>query len=137
MKKTFSFLIMVFVGGIMISKAQSEKTVPPPPPPKEPPKVDIKKFQPPVPSDAAKSSKAFMKRNPAVANIWMEEYLTIIKFKSGKKEKYDLKNEAEKKSFVEKYGEPPINPPKIVEVKKFKPLPPPPPKEPAKVKEII
>ena len=129
MKKVFSVLAMLFIAGLMISNAQSEKK--PPPPPKEPPKVDIKKFKPPVvvKSEFAKENYAFLKRNPTVANIWIEDNLTIIKLKSGKKEKYNLKNELEKKSFVEKYGTPPINPPKVVDIKKFKPPPPPPPIE--------
>ena len=65
-----------------------------------------------------------MKRNPTVANIWEEENTTVVKLKSGKKEKYKLTNEIEKKLFVDKYGEPPLSPPKVV----YKPAPPPPPK---------
>jgi NurA-like 5'-3' nuclease len=125
MKRIFSMMVLLFIIGVVNSIAQSEKKETPPP--KEPPKVDIKKFKPPVATEAVKSNNAFFKRNPTVANIWIEDNLTIIKLKSGKKEKYNLKNETEKNSFVERYGEPPIKPPKVVNIKKIK-APPPPPK---------
>ena len=129
MKSIASLITVLFITGTLNSHAQSEKNVPPPPPPKEPPNVDIRKFKPPVLSESAKQNNAFLKRNPTVATIWQEENTTIIRLKSGKKEKYNLKNETEKKSFVIKYGAPPIHPPRIVDIKtKFKPPPPPPPK---------
>jgi hypothetical protein len=124
MKKILSLFSMLLVIGTSISNAQTEKTVPPPPPPK----VNITKFKAPVLNEAGKSNNEFMKRNPTVANIWQEENITIVKLKLGKKEKYKLENEIEKKTFVDKYGEPPLNPPKVVNVKVYKPVPPPPPK---------
>jgi len=137
MKNIISLITVLFITGVL--NAQTEKKPPPPPPPKEPPRVDIKKFKPPMETEAVKSNNEFLKRNPTVANLWLQNNLTIVKLKSGKEEKYDLKDETEKKSFVEKYGEPPVKPPTIVEIKKYKPFvpPPPPPKKPEKSKEII
>jgi hypothetical protein len=126
MKKILFLTTMGLLTGIVYVNAQSEKAIPPPPPP--PPKLEIKKFKPPVLNASGKSNNEFIKRNPTVANIWMQkDDITIIKLRSGKEEKYNLKNETEKKSFIEKYGEPPMNPPKA-DIKKFKAPPPPPPK---------
>ena len=136
MKKILSMLVMLFIIGAVNINAQSEKEkLPPPPPaPKEIPKVDITKFKPPASNETIRSNNAFFKRNPTVANVWLDGTKTLIKLKSGKREEYNLTNEAERKSFVEKYGEPPVNPPRVIEIRKSKPpLPPPPPRP----KEVI
>ena len=127
MKKILSLPGLLLIIGASITNAQTEKTIPSPPPPK-PPKVDTTKFKPPVLTEAGKSNNEFMKRNPTVANVWEEENIIVVKLRSGKKEKYKFTNQTEKKSFVDKYGEPPLHPPKVVNVKVSKPAPPPPPK---------
>ena len=124
MKKILSLPILLLIIGTSITHAQTEKIVPPPPPPK----VETTKFKPPVLTEAAKSYNEFVKRNPSIESVWEEENTTVVKLKSGKKEKYKFTNQTEKKSFVDKYGEPPLSPPKVINVKVYKPSPPPPPK---------
>jgi len=131
MKKILFLTTMGLLTGIVYVNAQSEKAIPAPPPPKEPPKIVVKKFNPPVLNESGKQHNAFYKRNPSVANLnWKKSNTAVLKLKSGKEEKYNLDVETDKKSFVEKYGEPPLKPPSPpkVDITKFKAPPPPPPK---------
>jgi len=106
MKRKIAMLTALILVAVVAINAQSEKQKPPPPP-----KVDIVKFQPPV-SVGIASQKEFLKKNPDVSDInWQETKTIILKLKSGKEEKYNLTNEAEKKSFTDKYGKTPIQPP--------------------------
>lgn len=116
MKKTLTGLIALLFIGAGAANAQSEKQIKPPPPPPPPPKVELTKYVPPI-----IESKEFIRRNPSVANIeWSTEKI-IVRLKDGKTENYDLRNETEKKAFIDKYGLPPTTP-----------LPPPPPPAPPK-----
>ena len=96
---------------------------PPPPPPPTPPKVEVTAFAPPViVNDAVLEN--FYSRNETVSRIsWKNEKQITITRKDKTVETYNLKLEADKKLFNEKYGEAPA-----IQL----PPPPPPPKRPAK-----
>ena len=110
------------------------KDVPPPPPappeppaPCEPPPPPAPPTPPDPPSEEQQlpdDYETFLKRNPLVESLgWTVENKVIVRLKSGKEERYDLKDEKSNKQVTEKYGELPVAPPPP-------PLAPPPPPRP-------
>lgn len=92
MKKTFTMLAVVLIVGRGAAIAQSKTELPPPPPP------------PPAPAkivlhgnDANVSLTYFYEQNPMVSHVHSGDGTVILELKNGKKEKYDLANDAEKR----------------------------------------
>ncbi len=106
MKKIVTSLIALPIFFICEANAQSTKKLPPPPPPKP------LSTMPTKPKDPFKENQVFLKRNPSVGFVkWRSKEQIIIHLKDGKEENYNLKNENEKKIFIEQYGTPPTPPP--------------------------
>jgi hypothetical protein len=111
MKKLTSYLPVFAIAVMSAVTAYSQKEPPPPPPP---PKVIMK-------HPGAVTVKEFYKLNPSVSKVYaIEDKEIMIVLKDGTKEKYDIKNETEKRDFLNKYRKMPLLPP---------PPPPPPSKE--------
>lgn len=114
MRKTLTMLVLLLATGSWRAHAQTDKEMPPPPPPPLPPTVSMS-----TPDLSSYGSlDKFYKMNPSVANVQSRESKISLGLKNGEKEEYDLRNEKEKKSFLQKY--------------KLIPAPPPPPPPPAK-----
>ena len=122
MKKILLLFLLICFTGTLTLFAQTDKKVPPPPPPpkeevkREVKKVEMVKFTPPIAVIKEKDAEEFYSRNPSVSEIARQGNSLLVKLKNGTKEKYNLENEKEKKSFEEKYGDIPFQ------------APPPPPK---------
>jgi hypothetical protein len=111
MRKILSLLGLLMIFGAIDSSAQSEKTVPPPPPSK-PPKVKLTEFKPPILVESVEKFNAFLKRNPAIKDVYRpDSNIVILGLKSGKEEKYNFGNEVDRNLFFTKYGELPVKPP--------------------------
>lgn len=109
--------------GFLNAGAQDETVAPPPPPP--PPEIvkHIADADPPT-------DKEFLKRNKSVRSVhWNFENDIIITLKTGKEERYHLKDKKQVEAAESKYGMLPVAPPPP-------PLPPPPP-PPAPPKKTI
>jgi hypothetical protein len=113
MKKLTFYLPGFAIALITSISAYSQKEPPPPPQPPEPPKIVMK-------HPGKITVDEFYKRNPSVSKVYAKgDKRIMIELKDGTKEKYNIKDEKEKKNFFAKYGEVPLLPPP----------PPPPPKE--------
>jgi hypothetical protein len=67
---------------------------------------------PPVAPVPAKINDPFFKKNPNVRSIYIDDSEDLfITLKNGQKEKYSLKDAAEKKKVISKYGSLPMPPP--------------------------
>jgi hypothetical protein len=109
MKKLTSYLPVFGIAVMSAVTAYSQKEPPPPPP-----KVILK-------HPGAVTVKEFYKLNPSVSKVYaVEDKEIMVVMKDGTKEKYDIKNETEKRDFLNKYRKMPLLPP---------PPPPLPPKE--------
>jgi len=125
MKKRFFVAIAVLATSVVFAQQKKMKQPPPPPPP---PVVDVKEVPPPPPPpepvnppsktkmSLSKDYQSFLKRNPDVKEMDLNNNKIHIRLKSGKEEVYDLNNKEEVKKLKDKYGELPAPPP-----------PPPPP----------
>lgn len=101
------------------AQAQNNEKLPPPPPP-EPPRIETNKFTPPV---IVKDGEDFFTRNKNVENLsWQNSHIVTVHLKDKSKEKYNINDSKQKKTFTDKYGELPPPPP------------PPPPAPPKSVK---
>lgn len=131
-------LPLLFVACSIYAQAQKNQAAPPPPP--VPPKVEIKKFPPPVIKDekTLKNDKAFYNRNKNVSHLsWKEGHMVTVYLKDKSQEKYDLNNREQKKMFTDKYGESPVPPPPPPPASlKGKIKAPPPPPEPPKAGNV-
>jgi hypothetical protein len=111
MKKLTFYLPAFAIAMISSIGAYSQKEPPPPPPP---PKIVMK-------HPGTVTVDEFYKKNPSVSEVYAaENKRIIIELKDGTKQQYNIKNEMEKKNFLDKYGKMRLLPP---------PPPPPPPKE--------
>jgi len=116
MKKTVATIICVFAAGI-VAHTQSKESKPPPPPPPKPSHNEAMKLPSPTPAKPDRL-QGFYERNDSVLELsWETRQQLIVIKKDSSVERYNLTNEGEKKSFIEKYGFIPAQPP-----------PPPPPK---------
>lgn len=113
-KKVLLPALLVTCG--FLAQAQKTEKDPPPPPP-EPPKVEVVKFDPPV---IKKKVTDFYERNKTVANLtWQNSHIVTVHLKDKSKQKYDINDSKQKKTFTDKYGEcppPPPAPPKVEKV---------------------
>lgn len=99
--------------------AKSGHVAPPPPPsqPPPPPRPKAPHSGEQVPGEL----RAFLKRNPSVKSLdWHREDEVIVRLQSGKEERYNLADAADRKEAEARYGQLPQAPP-----------PPPPPAPPA------
>ncbi|GEO04097.1 hypothetical protein AAE02nite_17610 [Adhaeribacter aerolatus] len=118
---TFKNLPKAKTKGATVEEISIPEAPPPPPAPPVPlPEASITKTE--VSQDQSFTVDAFFKRNPAIKNfspVLKDNAIVsaVVELKSGKKENYNFKNEAELAQFQQRYGYFPIqNPP-----------PPPPP----------
>ena len=107
MKKSVVMITCLLTAGT-IAYTQDNKQKPPPPPPS---KVETIKYAPPVVVQID-SRPEFYERNNSVAELsWATKEKLIVTKKDSSVERYNIANEPEKKTFVEKYGAIPTPPP--------------------------
>lgn len=98
--------------------AIQDTLVPPPPPPPLPPPPPP---PPPVPASSEKEEtkfeplpyESFLKQNPDVKRLDVQNQEIVVELESGKVEKYNMTNKTEHALFKQRYGELPPPPPPV------------------------